>query len=338
MERNAYFDNAKFILIFLVVFGHMIQPFITQEAYIDDIYKWFYLFHMPVFIFLAGFFAKGTSQTSFIMKLAKKLLIPYIVFQLLYTGYYFFIGKTDWLTEHLFYPHWSLWFLVSLFCWHMLLIAFKKIKPQYAIPITIGLGVLIGYFDQIGHAFSISRTFVFFPYFLIGYFTSEKQVMQLKNNVVKSISAIFLLAVFVIIVMAPTLPVQWLLQSKPYTELGAEVFGGLGRIGVYTLGLTMGAAVLAWIPSKQMIITPLGARTLYVYLLHGFIVQLFRQFDVLVVNSVIDFFMIAFLSLLIVLVLSARPVMTIWQPLVECSTSFIRKLRKDKKEKEHLLS
>jgi hypothetical protein len=26
MERNSFFDNAKVILIFLVVFGHMIQP------------------------------------------------------------------------------------------------------------------------------------------------------------------------------------------------------------------------------------------------------------------------------------------------------------------------
>ena len=31
MERHAYFDNAKLLLIFLVVFGHMIQPFVSQS-------------------------------------------------------------------------------------------------------------------------------------------------------------------------------------------------------------------------------------------------------------------------------------------------------------------
>src|SRR5699024_7356910 len=88
--------------------------------------------HMDVYIpyasiyFLAGFFAKGAGDFKFIGKLAKKLIIPYIIFQVLYTVYYFFLGKSDWYTDTIFYPHWSLWFLFSLFCWHLLLILYKK--------------------------------------------------------------------------------------------------------------------------------------------------------------------------------------------------------------------
>src|SRR5699024_10159259 len=130
LERNAYFDNAKVILIFLVVFGHLIQPFISASSELNTLYLciytfhmpafiffvlfmfghfiqpfisaslelntlylWIYTFHMPAFIFLAGFFAKGSGNKEYIINLAKKLLIPYILFQLLYTGYYFFIGK-----------------------------------------------------------------------------------------------------------------------------------------------------------------------------------------------------------------------------------------------------
>src|SRR5699024_4083736 len=96
MKRYAYFDNAKLILIFLVVFGHMIQPFIDASHEINTLYLWIYTFHMPAFIFLAGFFAKGSGNKEYIVNLAKKLLIPYIIFQLLYTGYYFFIGKENW--------------------------------------------------------------------------------------------------------------------------------------------------------------------------------------------------------------------------------------------------
>src|SRR5690625_864252 len=114
LERNAYFDNAKIILIFLVVFGHLIQPFISASSELNTLYLWIYTFHMPAFIFLAGFFAKGSGNKEYIINLAKKLLIPYILFQLLYTGYYFFIGKENWQTG-IFYPHGPFWFLFSLF-------------------------------------------------------------------------------------------------------------------------------------------------------------------------------------------------------------------------------
>src|SRR5699024_7508111 len=129
MKRNPYFDNARLLLIFLVVFGHMIQPFTSQHHQIETIYTWIYTFHMPAFIFLVRIYAKGSRNVSYIINLAKKLLVTYIIFQILYTVYYFFIGKSNWLTDHIFYPHWSLWFLFSLFCWHILLIVYRKMKP-----------------------------------------------------------------------------------------------------------------------------------------------------------------------------------------------------------------
>lgn len=129
MERNAFFDNAKFILIFLVVFGHMIQPFTDGSTTINTLYMWIYTFHMPAFILLAGFFAKGSGNISYILNLIKKLLVPYLIFQLIYTGYYFIIGKSGWQND-LFHPQWALWFLFSLFCWHLLLYWFKKYQ-QY---------------------------------------------------------------------------------------------------------------------------------------------------------------------------------------------------------------
>src|SRR5690625_3778578 len=90
MDRNPYFDNAKVVLIFLVVFGHMIQPFIGDSHGMNTLYMWMYTFSMPAFIFLAGFFAKGSGTKEYVLNLAKKLLLPYVIFQLLYTGYYFY--------------------------------------------------------------------------------------------------------------------------------------------------------------------------------------------------------------------------------------------------------
>lgn len=333
MERNAYFDNAKLILIFLVVFGHMIQPFKGDSAFTGTLYTWMYTFHMPAFILISGFFAKGSGNIDYIIKLGKKLLIPYLIFQAIYSIYYFYIGKTDSLTGNVFYPHWSLWFLISLFCWHILLILFRRIPPLIGLSIAFIFGIMIGYFDHVGHTFSLSRTFVFFPYFLLGYWITEKQIMQLGRKSVKIMSIVILLSVAAIIYFAPDIHTGWLLASKPYTDLGAPLFGSFARMSVYMTSLIMVASVLAWIPSKRFSFTSLGARTLYVYLLHGFFIQFFRQWDLFQGEGLIDVLGLAFISLSIVFLLSSRTVIMIWQPLIEGSASAIRRAMGTRRER-----
>ncbi|GIO24369.1 acyltransferase family protein [Oceanobacillus sp. J11TS1] len=326
MERNAFFDNAKVFLIFLVVFGHMIQPFVSDSKSIEAIYMWIYTFHMPAFILLAGFFAKGSGNKKYIWNLMKKLIIPYFIFQTLYTIYYFFIGKADWQTG-VFYPQWSLWFLFSLFSWHILLVLFKKIPAAWSISLSIVIGILVGYFGEIGHSFSLSRTFVFFPFFLVGYWLTVDQMMVVKKHKVKVASVAVMAVLFILIYKFPEMDSGWLLASQSYSDLGADSFGGAVRLFVYAIAAIMTMSILAWIPKRNLgWITRLGTRTLYVYLLHGFIVQFLRQFDLLAVNHWFDVIGIAGLSALIVLVLSSKPVLTISQPLIEGRLAKVRSL------------
>lgn len=325
MKRYAYFDNAKLLLIFLVVFGHMIQPFTNDVPGVNTIYTWIYTFHMPTFIFLAGFFAKGSGNKAYILKLAKKLLIPYIIFQIIYTGYYFLIGKDDWLVDSIFYPHWSLWFLFSLFCWHMLLIFFKKLPSIVGILLAVQIGLLVGYFGHIGHSFSLSRTFVFFPYFLLGYWVSLRQLSWVKRRTVKITSLMIMVMVAIAIHFAPDINAGWLLASKSYSDLGLPEYGGFARFFIYLTSTMMMVSILAWVPRRKFKFTYLGERTLYVYLLHGFIIQYARQVDLFKVDHFIDLFGIAILSIGIVLILSSRPVQSISQPLIEGRMSILKK-------------
>lgn len=317
MERNAYFDNAKLILIFLVVFGHLIQPFVSGTNGLGTLYTWMYTFHMPAFIFLAGFFAKGSGNLGYITKLAKKLLVPYVIFQIMYTIYYFIIGKGSWQTDSIFYPHWSLWFLVSLFSWHILLILFRKVPAKTGIPLAILIGVIIGYFDQAGHLFSISRTFVFFPFFLMGYWTSMKQMEILKRPAMKVVATFIMITVAVCIYYLPDINTGWLLASKSYGALGVDVYGGIARMSVYLTSVLMAMSFLTWIPNKKFKFTSLGTQTLYVYLLHGFFVQYFRQTGLFKVDNIFDLLAMGVLAGLIVLLLSSNLVIMIWKPFIE---------------------
>lgn len=56
MEREYQYDNMKFILILLVVFGHLLE-YIRGDIS-ENIYRIIYTFHMPVFVFISGYFAK----------------------------------------------------------------------------------------------------------------------------------------------------------------------------------------------------------------------------------------------------------------------------------------
>lgn len=333
MKRDAYFDNARLLLILLVVFGHMIQPFRDSHA-VNTVYLWMYTFHMPAFIFLAGFFAKGSGNWKYILKLAKKLLIPYIVFQLVYTGYYFFIGKEDWLTG-IFDPHWAMWFLFSLFSWHVLLALFKHLPAWLGITITVEIGLIVGYFGEVGELFSLSRTFVFFPFFLTGYWVTRKHISWLRHHLAKITSVVIMLTVAVVAFYVPDMNSDWLLASKSYGTLGMPAYGGFTRMAVYTISALMAVSVLTWIPTKRFRFTTVGERTLYIYLLHGFFIQYFRQADLFAINNIFDFVGLLVLSALIVLLMSSKPVRGLSQPFIELKTFTLRDLFTFRKKSSH---
>ncbi|UOR11158.1 acyltransferase family protein [Halobacillus amylolyticus] len=324
MKREALFDNAKLLLIFLVVFGHLIQPFTDGSHIMYTIYMWIYTFHMPAFILLSGFFAKGLGDKDYIVNLAKKLILPYMIFQLTYTGYFFFIGKDGWLSGP-FYPHWSLWFLFSLFCWHIMLYWFKKVPAPLGMFVAVGLGIVVGYFNDIGHMFSLSRTFVFFPFFLAGYWLTKENVKKWRTPQVREATLLFATVVVGLIAIFPEFDSGWLLGSKSYSILGNPEFGGLLRFGVYVIGGIMTVCILAWIPNKSYRFSVLGGRTLYVYLLHGFFIQFFREAGWFKVDNIFDFAGLAIVSASIVFLLSSTSIRTLTQPVIEGRVQLMKK-------------
>ncbi|MBM7570518.1 acyltransferase family protein [Aquibacillus albus] len=332
MKREAFIDNAKVVLIFFVVFGHVIQPFTSQLSSIQLLYFWIYIFHMPAFIFLSGFFAKGLGNKGYIFKLAKRLLFPYFVFQLFYTGYYFTLGMDNWETT-IFRPQWSLWFLLSLFCWHLMLVIFKRFPPIVGIILAIEIGIVAGHINQIGYTMSLSRTLVFFPFFLLGYWITKEQLLFVKGKVVKSVSLIVMAGVAAILWVIPEFSTYWLLGTQPYNNLGAPGVGGLVRLGVYVLAIMMAISILAWIPRKRNRFTHLGQKTLFIYLLHGIFIQFFRETEILKINHPIDVVGLAVISCLIVLILGSKPVVTVTQPLIEGRINRIAEIVRERSKK-----
>ena len=54
-ERDYFFDNYRFLLIFLVVVGHFIEPCFRNHPMLSILKGIIFSFHMPVFFILAGY-------------------------------------------------------------------------------------------------------------------------------------------------------------------------------------------------------------------------------------------------------------------------------------------
>lgn len=85
-QKYLFIDNAKFIGIFLVIFGHTLQLLqLTDNNLIcKQIWNYIYLFHMPLFFIISGFLYKKKELTVNINKIVFGLLIPYLIYQILY--------------------------------------------------------------------------------------------------------------------------------------------------------------------------------------------------------------------------------------------------------------
>ncbi|MCF6136284.1 acyltransferase family protein [Pseudalkalibacillus berkeleyi] len=323
-KRDYYFDNAKFILIFLVVFGHFISPHKSNSDVLYTVYNFIYTFHMPAFILIAGFFSKSIFKEGYLKNIFKKILIPYFIFQIIYFAFYTIKNGSE--TFKLFDPYWTLWFLLSLVLWNVLLVIFARIK--YPLIVALGLGLIAGYVQDIGTFLSLSRTFVFFPVFLLGYYLKKEHFYALLNTRKRIAASTLFVTMFIsYYFFFPEAAKEWLLASSSYEELGVGVEQAiLIRLLMYGLMLIATFSFMALVPRRKLFFTHMGGRTLYVYLLHGFIVKLFSItpfYDA--IQDTGNYILFVVLAAVVTLSLASKPIMTLAQPLIELRTSLLQK-------------
>lgn len=316
--RESYFDNAKFLLILLVVFGHFIQPFIGDSVLLEDGYYFIFTFHMPAFVLISGYFTKGFQRPGYLEKLVRSIVFPYIIFELIYAVFYYLIDSSRSVDFDLLNPEWSLWFLVSLFCWHLGLYAFTKLPAGWSIALAFGISIAAGYIDWVNHLMSLSRTVVFFPFFLVGHFLTKEHMKFIQDRCYKwlGISLFFILATLV--QQNASMNKYWVFGSQPYDHfLDDPNFGWLVRIYIYSLSFMGILAFLILVPKRAFFFTKWGQNTIFTYLLHGFIVKGLRASSLTDASLTAPLFLVlVLLSLITTVILSTDIVSQLCRPLV----------------------
>ena len=299
--RDAYFDNAKALLIVSVVLGHTLSGMLGETRWMDSLYMFIYTFHMPAFIFVTGYYAKVLRTKRDWWKLIKSVVLPYFIFQFLYTAYYIYVLDLSVTFNFFENLRWGLWFLVSLFCWRVLLPFFTRSKWMIVVALVISL--IAGELPFINELFSLSRTVYFFVFFIAGYHLSVDPLKK-AGKIGKLVGVIVLVLIFVsMYAMNDTSWREWLFGRLPYIELEPFIFdnGMLNRLTIYMIcGVAM-IAFLAAVPTKKYSWTVIGQRTMAIYLFHLAAVQTFRQLPIyeqwLQLGNYYFFFLFVFLTI-----------------------------------------
>lgn len=273
-QRDSLFDSLKFILIFLVVLGH-IFPNIGDARYLAysweerdlsvTIFTFIYSFHMPFFVFISGYFSKNMTWEKF-GKGFLSLIVSYFIFQFLTYVPSIIEGKFDF-SEFLFWPFAHLWYIICLILWRFTFCIVPKlqIKPALLLLLSVFIGLSIS-FIPVSLPYTIVRYFTFMPFFIMGVYCTKDVIDKIR-----SINKLYGWAVIIIAAIFIWFTADYLVSSVfllfPYNLIGSDnvLLGLFKRIILYGLAITLSVAVMNVATTR---FAKWGSGTMAIYLLH----------------------------------------------------------------------
>lgn len=280
-KRNPLFDNVRVVLICLVVFGHVIEQIRFDDRLFLGMYNFIYFFHMPLFVFCSGAFAKCDKK-----RIVKKYLIPYVVFQTLYGIFDVYVMNAE--EFHFLESYYVLWYILALAVWNFILPLFRTSgNPKRQIILllaSVAVGLLAGYVNWIGKIFSISRTLVFFPFFLAGYYIRQEGLGSkllewgklYKEKAWLRCFCVFclLMAAAGIYFISPNIN-TWALFG--YTSYAFQGYTIIFRVIQYGAGMMFGILLFFIIPGKKGFGVALAKNLMVVYYSHVPVIKCLEQ-------------------------------------------------------------
>lgn len=196
MTRDSKLDGLKFVLIVLVVLGHL-----SYEEWRLEFTRFIYSFHMPLFVLLSGYLTTRESEFGKRFKWVLSTLGIYILSQWSMCLYTF-------LQQYLIHGHFGsveagellgmipcpfLWYLLSLIFWRVVAwVMLDKISDGSVLTMSIIVAVVSGCIP-VSRVFSFQRTFAFFPMFCAGFLCRRRNCLKLIGGIPVPLALVLLL-------------------------------------------------------------------------------------------------------------------------------------------------
>lgn len=274
-QRDAFFDNAKFLAIVLVVCAHTWEPLMHSGSRATHaLYILVYSFHMPAFIVISGYFSRSfTMRPAQLKRLVTGIVVPYVVFEVAYSLADRWWGHDPDRAISVLDPWFLTWFLASLFIWRMTTPLWRVIRMPVIVALVVGLTVAVS--PHLGGELDLYRTLEFLPFFVLGLMLKPEHFDLVRSRGAR-IAAVPLLLIGLAVYyrLSPTFHESLFFRRDSMQSFGYSVRHGLAlSLLLYGVSLLFCACFLALVPRRKTWFTSLGAGTLYGYLLHGFILR-----------------------------------------------------------------
>lgn len=268
----------------LVVVGHCLTELVVMDA-ARGVYSWIYLFHMPFFVLISGYTARHyVGDFRQVRRIIATLIVPYLIVE---TSLQLLTKHYDDYPEHLMIlsPQWVGWFLAALFVWRLTTPIWRALR--YPIATSIVISLLAGLIE-IPNVLALPKVLGLLPFYVIGLHFSRERFMRLGATVTDRVVAGAILTGSLVLCLLLTGPLNlawsrsWMLWKDRYNEepLNVDPLTGIAvRAALIAVALILTLATLALIPRRASWTTSFGSRTLYAYLIHGFVIIILdRQF------------------------------------------------------------
>ena len=271
-SRDPFFDNAKMLLVTLVVVGHSwtLLPDVSTSS---PVYVFLYTFHVPAFVLVTGYLSRSFRFTrANLRRLVTTVVVPYFVFETLLALFRTVVGHESFGVLYI-SPHWPLWYLTVLFLWRLATPLLTRLRPGVAMAVAVAV-CLVGGLNTVA-ALDLPRTFGLLPFFVAGLVMTREQFDWIARPRVRVVAAVLMATAFVVATLtAGSFSKEWLYWRTGYPDLGVPFWLGASvRLGLLVVAGSLALAALSLIPRSQRWFTPLGAASLVVYLFHGFFVK-----------------------------------------------------------------
>ncbi len=273
-QRDAFFDNAKYLAIVLVAMGHAWEPLKGDSRILEAAYQVVYAFHMPAFIIISGYFSRSFDmRPDRLKRLITGVAVPYIIFETAYPLFKRVIDNDPHQEISLLDPWYLTWFLVALFVWRLATPIWNLVR--WPLPLALGLAMLATVTPEIGDDLDLQRVLQFLPFFVLGLVMKPEHFHMVRTRAVRIASVpVFAAALAFSWWAVPRMNTAWFYHRDAAQELGAPWWTGpVMVLAMFGCSLVLTACFFAWVPRRHMWFTALGAGTLYGYLLHGFLVK-----------------------------------------------------------------
>ncbi|MDD6278283.1 MAG: CapA family protein [Oscillospiraceae bacterium] len=255
--RSAYWDNIKGFLIILTVFAHCLyeKQFLSS---INTIVDGIYMFHMPAFVFVSGYFGKSERSHSFFSIV--KLLFAYFIFDSIVS--FIYDG------ELLIVPIYSYWYLLALVVWRLTAHRIAKFKEIQLILLVIAL--FAGFYSVIDNTFAAARIIGFYPFYMAGYKLSEEKSDSLVSKSTPKKLGFGLLSIFgAILVGTAAVKICYLNDDSFLMFSYNDPIEAFGRIGIFAASFLAIYAIRCLSPNKNIpLLTAFGRNSLVIFLFH----------------------------------------------------------------------